>query len=204
MINGIIKLFYSEVVKTNMKKMPNGEYYLKDEYKEIKNLTLKIDSLALNIIKLIIVMITLILAFEINTLLGIGLFLIEFLYIIYKRNLEQQILESIKHLKDNVEMTTLDVLTERGKSGINILITLLILGLITNFNWSIVISFIVVFLFTIEMTTLDVLTERGKSGINILITLLILGLITNFNWSIVISFIVVFLFTMKDIYSNIK
>ena len=102
------------------------------------------------IIKLIIVMITLILAFEINTILGIGLFLIEFLYIIYKRNLEQQILESIKHLKDNVEMTTLDVLTERGKSGINILITLLILGLITNFNWSIVISFIVVFLFTIK------------------------------------------------------
>ena len=95
-------------------------------------------------------MITLILAFEINTLLGIGLFLIEFLYIIYKRNLEQQILESIKYLKDNVEMTTLDVLTERGKSGINILITLLILGLITNFNWSIVISFIVVFLFTIK------------------------------------------------------
>ncbi len=47
---------------------------MKDEYKEIKNLTLKIDSLALNIIKLIIVMITLILAFEINTLLGIGLF----------------------------------------------------------------------------------------------------------------------------------
>ena len=83
MINGIIKHFYSEVVKTNMKKMPNGEYSLKDEYKEIKNLTL-IDSLALNIIKLIIVMITLILAFEINTLLGIGLFLIEFLYIIYK------------------------------------------------------------------------------------------------------------------------
>ena len=143
MINGIIKLFYSEVVKTNMKKMPNGEYSLKDEYKEIKNLTLKIDSLALNIIKLIIVI-------EINTLLGIGLFLIEFLYIIYKRNLEQQILDSIKHLKDNVEMTTLDVLTERGKSGINILITLLILGLITNFNWSIVISFIVVFLFTIK------------------------------------------------------
>ncbi|MFR5471553.1 MAG: hypothetical protein ACLTG7_08435, partial [Romboutsia sp.] len=101
-------------------------------------------------IKLIIVMITLILAFEINTILGIGLFLIEFLYIIYKRNLEQQILDSIKHLKDNVEMTTLDVLTERGKSGINILITLLILGLITNFNWSIVISFIVVFLFTIK------------------------------------------------------
>lgn len=150
MINGIIKLFYSEVVKTNIKKMPIGEYSLKDEYKEIKNLTLKIDSLMLKIIKFMAGIITLILAFEINTILGIGLFLIEILYVIYKRNLEQQILENIKNLKDNVEMTTLDILTDRGKSGINILITLLILGLITNFNWSIVISFIVVFLFTIK------------------------------------------------------
>ena len=150
MINGIIKLFYSEVVKTNIKKMPIGEYSLKDEYKEIKNLTLKIDSLMLKIIKFMAGIITLILAFEINTILGIGLFLIEILYVIYKRNLEQQILENIKNLKDNVEMTTLDILTDRGKSGINILITLLILGIITNFNWSIVISFIVVFLFTIK------------------------------------------------------
>lgn len=150
MINGIIKLFYSEVVKTNIKKMPIGEYSLKDEYKEIKNLTLKIDSLMLKIIKFMAGIITLILAFEINTILGIGLFLIEILYAIYKRNLEQQILDNIKNLKDNVEMTTLDILTDRGKSGINILITLLILGLITNFNWSIVISFIVVFLFTIK------------------------------------------------------
>ena len=150
MINGIIKLFYSEVVKTNIKKMPIGEYSLKDEYKEIKNLTLKIDSLMLKIIKFMAGIITLILAFEINPILGIGLFLIEILYVIYKRNLEQQILDNIKNLKDNVEMTTLDILTDRGKSGINILITLLILGLITNFNWSIVISFIVVFLFTIK------------------------------------------------------
>ena len=150
MISGIIKLFYSEVVKTNIKKMPNGEYSLKDEYKEIKNFTLKIDSLVFKTIKFMIGIIILILAFEINTILGIGLFLIEFLYIIYKRNLEQQILDSIKNLKDNVEMTTLDVLTDRGKSGINILITLLILGLITNFNCSIVISFIVVFLFTMK------------------------------------------------------
>ena len=150
MINGIIKLFYSEVVKTNIKKMPIGEYSLKDEYKEIKNLTLKIDSLMLKIIKFMAGIITLIIAFEINIILGIGLFLIEILYAIYKRNLEQQILNNIKNLKDNVEMTTLDILTDRGKSGINILITLLILGFITNFNWSIVISFIVFFLFTIK------------------------------------------------------
>ena len=150
MINGIIKLFYSEVVKANIKKMPSGEYSLKDEYKEIKNLTLKIDSLAIKLIKFMIGIIALILAFEINPILGIGLFLIEFLYVIYKKNLEQQILESINHLKDNIEIPKLDILTEKGKSGINILITLLILGIITIFNWPIVVSFIVVFLFTIK------------------------------------------------------
>ena len=115
MINGIIKLFYSEVVKANIKKMPSGEYSLKDEYKEIKNLTLKIDSLAIKLIKFMIGIIALILAFEINPILGIGLFLIELLYVIYKKNLEQQILESINHLKDNIEIPKLDILTEKGK-----------------------------------------------------------------------------------------
>lgn len=150
MINGLIKLFYSEIVKTNIKKMPSGKYALKDNVKIIENVTVKIDSLALKSIKLILCMMILILSFEINTILGIGVFLIEFLYIIYKRNLEKQILDKIENLKKNIEIPTLDILTEKGKSGINTLIILLILGIITNFNWSIVLSFIVVFLFTIK------------------------------------------------------
>ena len=150
MINGLIKLFYSEIVKTNIKKMPSGKYALKDNVKIIENVTVKIDSLALKFIKLILCMMILILSFEINTILGIGVFLIEFLYIIYKRNLEKQILDKIENLKKNREIPTLDILTEKGKSGINTLIILLILGIITNFNWSIVLSFIVVFLFTIK------------------------------------------------------
>ena len=150
MINGLIKLFYSEIVKTNIKKMPSGKYALKDNVKIIENVTVKIDSLALKSIKLILCIMILILSFEINTILGIGVFLIEFLYIIYKRSLEKQILDKIENLKKNIEIPTLDILTEKGKSGINTLIILLILGIITNFNWSIVLSFIVVFLFTIK------------------------------------------------------
>lgn len=150
MINGIIKLFYSEVVKVNMRKMPNGEYSLKDEYKEIQNLTLKIDSLAIKLIKFIIGIIILIVGFEINKILGLGIFLIEFLYIVYKRKLEDSVIESINNFKNNIDITTLDIFSERAKSGINILITLLLLGFITSFNWSIVLSFIVVFLFTIK------------------------------------------------------
>ena len=150
MFNGLIKLFYSEIVKTNIKKMPSGKYALKDNVKIIENVTVKIDSLALKSIKLILCMMILILSFEINTILGVGVFLIEYLYIIYKRSLEKQILDKIENLKKNIEIPTLDILTEKGKSGINTLIILLMLGIITNFNWSIVLSFIVVFLFTIK------------------------------------------------------
>lgn len=150
MINGLIKLFYSEVVKSNIKKMPRGEYSLKDEYKEIKNLTFKIDNMALKSIKLMLALIILILSFEINTILGIGIFLVEFLYIIYKKSLENHVLDKIKYFKDNIKLTTLNMLSEKGKSGINILIIFLILGIITKFNWSIVLSFTVVFLFTIK------------------------------------------------------
>ena len=107
MINGLIKLFYSEIVKTNIKKMPSGKYALKDNVKIIENVTVKIDSLALKSIKLILCMMILILSFEINTILGIGVFLIEFLYIIYKKSLEKQILDKIEILKKNIEIKVL-------------------------------------------------------------------------------------------------
>ena len=133
-----------------MKKMPRGEYSLKDEYKEIKNLTFKIDNIVLKSIKLMLALIILLLSFEISTILGIGVFLMEFSYILYKKSLEEHILDKIKHLKDKVKLPTLDMLSEKGKSGVNILIIFLILGIITKFNWSIVLSFTVVFLFTIK------------------------------------------------------
>ena len=47
MINGIIKLFYSEIVKSKIKSMPNEEYSLRDEYKEISNIVIKIRSMYL-------------------------------------------------------------------------------------------------------------------------------------------------------------
>ena len=150
MINGIIKLFYSEVVKVNIKKMPNGEYSLKDEYKKINNLTLKIDNLAFKIIKFMSILVTLFLVFQINIKLGIGLFLIGILYIIYKKSLEKQVLDNINNLKNNINIPKSDILSDVANSGINILTTFIILGFLTSFNWSIVISFIVVFLFTIK------------------------------------------------------
>ena len=47
MLNGIIKLFYSEIVKTKINNLDSSGYSLRDECKEIRNITLKIDSVFL-------------------------------------------------------------------------------------------------------------------------------------------------------------
>lgn len=150
MINGIIKLFYSEVVKTKIKNMQNNEYTFREEYEDIRNITLKVDSLFFKIIKFMVGILLLAISFEINIKFAIGVLLIEVAYLLYKFKLETQVLEAINDIKNNIELPSIDVISERGKSGINALIILLLIGLITNFNWSIVISFIVVFIFTIK------------------------------------------------------
>jgi len=149
-INGIIKLFYSEVVKTKIKNMQNNEYKFREEYEDIRNITLKVDSLFLKIIKFMVGILLLAISFEINIKFTIGVFLIEVAYLLYKFKLESQVLEAISDIKNNIELPSIDIISERGKSGINALIIILLIGLITNFNWSIVISFIVVFMFTIK------------------------------------------------------
>lgn len=150
MINGIIKLFYSEVVKTKMKSMPSQGYTLREECKELKNITLKIDSLLFKGIKLIIGLAVLLIAFNINLMCGIGILLVEIAYVVYKRSVEKQVKERIYDIKNNIETTSIDIISERGKSGINVLIILLVIGLLTSFNWAIVLSFITVFMFTMK------------------------------------------------------
>lgn len=150
MINGIIKLFYSEVVKTKMRAMSSESYELRDECKEIRNITLKIDSLFLKLIKVLLGIAILVVAFEIKFILGIGIFLLEIAYIVYKQNMEKQMKESIYNIKINAETSAINMISDRGKSGINVLIILLSIGIFTSFNWSIVFSFIIVFMFTIK------------------------------------------------------
>ena len=150
MINGMIKLFYSEIVKTKMKGMSSSDYTLRDECKEIRNITLKIDSMFLKFIKLMMAMVILILAFNINTILGVGTFLLEVAYITYKIKLEKQVRETIENLKKNIELPKINSVSERSKSGLNVLVMLLLIGLITELNIPIIASFMLVFIFTIK------------------------------------------------------
>lgn len=150
MINGIIRLFYSEIVKTKIKNLPSSEYELRKEGKDIQNVTLRIDSVFFKALKIIIGIFALIAAFDIKIILGIEVLLLEVAYFFYKRKLEVNVKEHIENMKNSIEITRENILDDRGKSGINALITLIIIGVLTGFNTILVISFLTVFLFTIK------------------------------------------------------
>lgn len=148
MINSIIKLFYSEVVKTKMSNMPNKDYELRKGCKEFRNITLKIDSYLFKGLKIILALFILYLSFHVKILLGIGVFVVELTYLIYKISYEKQVKEAIENVKNNIEISADQFINENGKKGINLLITLLVISLLTGFNYFIGISFVIVFVYT--------------------------------------------------------
>ena len=148
MINNIIKLFYSEVVKTKMSNMPNEDYELRDGCKKFRKITLKIDSYLFKGLKIILALFILYLSFHVKIYLGIGVLLVEGIYLVYKVSYEKQVKAAIENVKNNIETSADHIVNENGKRGINLLITLLIISVITEFNYFIGISFIIVFIYT--------------------------------------------------------
>ena len=147
-IYNMIKLFYSEVVKTKMGNMPNEEYELRNGFQELHNVTLKVDSVILKGIKLLMAVFILYVAFNTRIFIGVGVLLIEGIYIFYKKNYEKKVKIAIENVKNNMEISKEQLINEDGKKGINLLITLLVISIFTGFNYIIAISFILVFLYT--------------------------------------------------------
>lgn len=154
MINGIIKLFYSEVVKSNMKNMPNEEYSIREEFKEVSNIATKVDEIFIVLFKLIISITSVFVSLSINLFLGIGVILTLIVYYLYKLYIENQIKEQVKegvgYFKSNLEKSKQNIVTDGIKQKINALITLLLIGIFSKFNYIIIGCFILVFMFTIK------------------------------------------------------
>lgn len=154
MINGIIKLFYSEIVKTKMKSMPNKDYSLREEFKDISNIAMKIDSFFVIAFKITLILSAIFIALSINLLSGIGAILIIIVYALYKTYVEGQIKDQVKdgmgYIKSNIEQGTQNLVTDKIKQKINALISLLLIGIFSNFNYIIIGCFILVFMFTIK------------------------------------------------------
>lgn len=154
MINGIIKLFYSEIVKSKMKSMPSKEYDIRDEFKDISNIAMKVDSFFLVAFKLIIGLTIIVISLSINILFGVGSTLILILYGISKLHIANQITDQVKdgmeNIKINLESSSQSVVTDKIKQKINSLVCLLFIGIFSNFNYIIIGCFIIVFMFTIK------------------------------------------------------
>ncbi|MEG2983225.1 MAG: hypothetical protein RR835_00880 [Peptostreptococcaceae bacterium] len=154
MINGIIKLFYSEIVKTKMKSMPNKDYSLREEFKDISNIAMKIDNFFILVFKIILMLSILFISLSINLLFGIGVILIMITYVLYKTYVEAQVKDQVKdgmgYIKNNIEQGTQNIVTDKIKQKINALISLLLIGIFSNFNYIIIGCFILVFMFTIK------------------------------------------------------
>ena len=120
MINNIIKLFYSEVVKTKMSNMPNEDYELRDGCKKFRKITLKIDSYLFKGLKIILALFILYLSFHVKIYLGIGVLLVEGIYLVYKVSYEKQVKAAIENVKNNIETSADHIVNENGKRGINL------------------------------------------------------------------------------------
>lgn len=150
MINGIIKLFYSEIVKAKIKNLPSDEYKLVDECKDIQNIACKIDNIFFKVVKYIIGIALVVLAFNIKIILGVEVLLLSAAYAFYKRNLEIQFKESLENIKNNIEVTSTNLFNEKSKVGLNLMVSLIFIGILAGFSYPLVISFLVAFLFTIK------------------------------------------------------
>ena len=115
MINSIIKLFYSEVVKTKMSNMPHKDYELRNGCKKIRNVTLKIDSFLFKGLKIILALFILYISFHVKVFLGIGVLLIEIIYLVYKISYEKQVKQVIENVKNNIEVSADNFINENGK-----------------------------------------------------------------------------------------
>ena len=71
MLNGIIKLFYTEVVKNKINNLPKEEYEINDQFKKIQNISYKIDSVVFAILKIFTAIFILLFCYKINVYFAI-------------------------------------------------------------------------------------------------------------------------------------
>ncbi|MGM9534432.1 MAG: hypothetical protein ACI3VR_04235 [Intestinibacter sp.] len=150
MLNGIIKLFYTEVVKNKINNLPKDQYEINDQFKKIQNIFFKIDTIAFAILKIFTAIFILLICYKINVYFAICAFFIEFAYIFYQKSFKTKAEYEINTIKENINKNKEAILKEKGKRDISFLLSILLIGIFTGFTWVLALSFFVVFTITIR------------------------------------------------------
>lgn len=152
MISGLLKLFYSEIVKSRIKDLTNKQYEIKQQ--PIGEVSAKVDNILGKALKYFATVVGILIAFNLNIFFGLGAMAILMLYTYYKVFLEDNFKENIKenmgNIRNNIEGTSQKIVTDNIKPKLNALTIILIIGLFTDFNIICILSFLTVFVFTIK------------------------------------------------------
>lgn len=152
MISGLLKLFYSEVVKSRISDLKKKEYEIKEN--PIREVAAKVDDVFGKILKYLTALVIILISFNLSVLFGIGSMAILMLYTYYKVFLQDKFRENIKEnmevIKNNIEGTSQKIVTDSIKPKLNALIIILLIGLFTDFNLVSILAFLTVFVFTIK------------------------------------------------------
>ena len=116
MINGIMKLFYTEVVKSKISKLPNEQYEINSKFKKVQEISAKIDTILLYTLKILVAVAILLFSYKINIYFGIGVFLTEIIYVLYKKSLKPKVVSEIENIKNNISES---ILTPLGNNFLN-------------------------------------------------------------------------------------
>lgn len=98
----------------------------------------------------LIALVVLFVASKINIYFGIGVFLTEIIYVLYKKSLKPKVVSEIENIKNNINTNGEQILKQKGKKDISFLISILLIGVITHFSWIIILSFCIVLGVTIR------------------------------------------------------
>lgn len=150
MLNGMIKLFYNEVVKNKMNSLPKESYEISDQFKKMQKISFKIDSVVFALFKVFIAVMIFIASYRVNIFFGIGVFFVEIAYVFYKKSFKVKAKSEINTIKENINKNKEAILKENGKRNISFLVSILLMGLITRFTWILILSFFLVFIITIR------------------------------------------------------
>ncbi|MGL5717449.1 MAG: hypothetical protein ACRCXT_09160 [Paraclostridium sp.] len=143
MINGIIKLFYNDKVKSSMKNMPNKRYLLDNRIRRLKKISNTMDEVIKYILQVAIITSILIISFNNSLLLSCTIIAIMSINIIYKKHCNNDLPNNYRNKINSFKNIFKDV-----KKNLFAISSVFLIGIASDFNYVIVACLAILLVFT--------------------------------------------------------
>lgn len=148
MINGIIKLFYNDKVKSSIKSKAYKRYLINDKIIILKNINKTMDEFIKDITGITFISSILFISFNLNLLVGFIIISLMITNIIYKKyykiDLNYEYIAKISNIKNVLKKED----REDFKKSLVAMSSLILIGIASDFNYIIGICIVIILLFT--------------------------------------------------------